>query len=68
MLPVILIDFVFSTSKNYYHQAFLEECKYVVKEKMMSKYIIDDITISCEFDREDFLDENSNEEISDEEN
>ena len=33
-LSVILIDSVFRTGKNYYPQVFLEECKYVVKEKI----------------------------------
>ena len=32
-LSVILINSVFKTSKNYYPQVFLEECKYVVKKK-----------------------------------
>ena len=32
---VILIDSVFRTGKNYYTQVFLEECKYVVKEKRL---------------------------------
>ena len=32
-LSVILIDSVFRTGKNYYPQVFLEECKYVIKEK-----------------------------------
>ena len=32
-LSVILIDSVFRTDKNYYPQVFLEECRYVVKEK-----------------------------------
>ena len=32
-LSVILIDSVFRTGKNYYPEVFLEECKYVVKEK-----------------------------------
>ena len=32
-LSVILINSVFRTGKNYYLQAFLEEYKYVVKEK-----------------------------------
>ena len=32
-LSVILIDSVFRTGKNYYPQVFLDECKYVVKEK-----------------------------------
>ena len=30
-LSVILINSVFRTSKNYYPEMFLEECKYVVK-------------------------------------
>ena len=37
----------------------LEECKYVVKEEKMSKYIIDNIEISDK--------KNSDEEISDDE-
>ena len=32
-LSVFLIDSVFRTGKNYYPQVFLEDCKYVVKEK-----------------------------------
>ena len=35
--------------KSYYPQVFLKECKYVVKEK---KYIIDDIEIPSDSDRE----------------
>ena len=58
-----MIDFVFRTCKNYYPQVFLEECKYVVKENKIPKYIIDDIEISSDSDRK-----NSDEEISDEEN
>ena len=45
-LSVILIDSVFRTGENYYPQVFLEECKYAVKEKKISKYIIDDTEIS----------------------
>ena len=66
-LSVILIDTVFRTSKNYYPHIFLEECKYVVKEKKMSKYITDDIGISSDSDREDSYKGNSNEENSDKE-
>ena len=32
-LSVVLINSVFRTGKNYYPRVFLEECKYVVKEK-----------------------------------
>ena len=41
-LSVILIDFVFRTGKSY-PQMFLEECKYVVKEKKMAEYITDNV-------------------------
>ena len=41
-LSVILIDSVFRVGKNYY-QVLLGECKYVIKEKKIPKYIIDDI-------------------------
>ena len=51
-LSVILINSVFRTGKNYYPQVFLEECKYVVKEKKIPKNIIDDIEISSDSDRE----------------
>ena len=41
-----MIDSVFRTGKNCYPQVFLEECKYVFKEKKIPKYIIDDIEFS----------------------
>ena len=67
-LSVILIDSVFRTGKNYYPQVFLEECKYAVKEKKIPKYIIDDIGISSDPNRENSDEENSGEKNSDEEN
>ena len=51
------------TGKNYYLLVFLEKCKYVVKEKKIPKYIIDDIEISSDSNKE-----NSDEQNSDEEN
>ena len=36
-LSVLLIDFVFKISKNYYQQVFLEKCKYIVKGKKISR-------------------------------
>ena len=59
-LSVILIDSVFRTGKNYYPQAFLEECKYIVKEIK--------ITEEIEMSSDDSDREDSNEEHSDEEN
>ena len=62
-MSVILIDSVFRTGKNYYLQVFLEECKYIVKEKEMPEYISDGRKISYDdSDREDSNEENSNEE------
>ena len=42
--PIIkLIDSIFRIGKNYFHKLLLEECKYVVKEEKMRKYI------TCDF-------------------
>ena len=58
-LSVILIDSVFKTGKNYYPQVFLEECKYMAKEKKESEYITDETEIaSDDSDREEFGEEN----------
>ena len=40
---------------------FLEEFKYVVKEKNIPRYIIDDIEISSDSDRENSAEESFNE-------
>ena len=47
---------------------FLEECKFVVTEEKIPKYIIDDIKISSDSDRENSNEENTNEEKSGVEN
>ena len=57
-LSIILIDFVFRTNKNYYSQAFLEVCKYLVKVKKMHKFITDNLEIYSD-------EENCNEKNSD---
>ena len=58
-----MINSVFRTSKSYYPQVLLEECKYVLKEKKMPDYVTDNIEISFDdSDREDSDEENSNEE------
>ena len=67
-LSVILIDSVFRTGKSYYPQVFLEECKYDVKEKKIPNYIIGNVEISSDSDRENSNEENSGEENSNEEN
>ena len=61
-LSVVLIDSVFRTGKDYYPQVFLEECKYVVKEKKIPNYIIDNVEISSDSDRGNYNEENSGEE------
>ena len=63
-----MIDSVFRTGKNYFSQVFLEERKYVVKEKRMPEYITDDIEISSDSDREDSDEENPDLENFDREN
>ena len=63
-----MIDSVFRIGRKYCPQVSLEECKYIVKEKKMPKYIIKDIEISSdESDKEDSQEENFDEENSDEE-
>ena len=57
---VILINSVLRTSKNYYPQVFLEECKYAVKEKKIPRCIIDNIEFFSDSDRENYDEENSN--------
>ena len=44
----VLIDFVFKKDKNYYPQVFSKECKYVEKGKKVTRYITDDLEISCD--------------------
>ena len=63
-----MIDSAFRTDKKYYPQVFLEECKYVIKEKKIPKYIIDNVEISSDSDRDNSDEENSNKDNSDEEN
>ena len=54
--------------RNYYPQVFLKECKYIVKEKKVSKSIIDNIEISSNSDKENTDEKYSDETVSDEEN
>ena len=62
-----MVDSDFRTGKNFYPGVFLEECKYVVKEKKMPEHITDDIDISSDdSDIEDSDEENSNEKNYDE--
>ena len=56
---VILIDSVFITDKNYYLQVFLEECKYVVKEKKILSILLKFLLILIE---KILIEENSEEE------
>ena len=46
--------------RNSLPQKFLEECKHMVKEKMMSKYINDDLQISSDDFDEKASDESGN--------
>ena len=63
-----MIYSVFRRGNNYHSRNFLEECKYVVKERKISRYIIDNIEISSDFNAENSDKENCNEENSDEKN
>ena len=62
-----MINSVYRADKSYYPQVFLEEYKYVVKEKTMSEYNTDNIEISSGDSYEkNFDEENSNKEKSNE--
>ena len=45
-LVVVLIDFVLKKDEKYYPQVFLEECKYIVKEKKIPGHVNDDLEFS----------------------
>ena len=58
---IIIIDSVVRVGKNYYPQVFLEQCKYISKEKNKSKFINDELEISSdEFDEKVYNEEISN--------
>ena len=54
-LSLTLLDSVYKKDNKYYTQVFLEERKYVVKEKKIHNYIIEDVHISSHSDEEDLL-------------
>ena len=62
-----MLDSVFRTSKNYYPQMFLEECKYGVKEKKFLSILLV-IEISSDSGEENPDEGNSDEKNSDEGN
>ena len=54
-LAVILIDFVLEKDENYYPQIFLKECKYIKKEKMVIRYISNDLKVFSDDSDQIFL-------------
>ena len=44
-VSVVLTDSVFKMGKNCYTQLFLEECKYILREKEATKHITENIEI-----------------------
>ena len=61
-----MIDSVVRTGKICYPQVYLDECKYVVKEINMPKYITDKVEVSS--GEENSSEKNSDRENSDEQN
>ena len=47
-LSVTLIDSVFKIYENYYPQIFLEEFKYVVKKKEVTRHITEELEVSSD--------------------
>ena len=57
-----MINSVYRKDESYYPSVFLEECKYVVKEKKkMSKFITDDIEISSDDSDKEYSDKDDDE-------
>ena len=54
---IILIESVFRTGINFYPEVFLEDCKYVVKEKKIPKYITGDLEIFSDSDRKNSVEQ-----------
>ena len=54
MILIILIDSVLKKHGNYFSQVFLEKCKYIEKLKKMTRYITDDLGISCDDSDEEY--------------
>ena len=63
-----MIDSVFRTGKNFYPQVFLGEYIYLVKEKKIATYIIADVKISSDSDKENSDEEKIDKKSSDKEN
>ena len=63
-----MIDSVFRTGKHFYPQVFLGEYIYVVKEKKIATYIIADVKISSDSDKENSDEEKIDKKSSDKEN
>ena len=51
---VVLVNSVFKMGKDYYFQMFLEECKYIVKEKAVATEDLENPFNSDECDEENF--------------
>ena len=45
---MILIDSVLKKDDKYYPQVFLEECKYIIKEKKKHRYFKEELEISSD--------------------
>ena len=62
------MDSVFRAGKNYYPQVFQKNVNMLLKKKKILNYIIHDIEISSDSDRESYDEEDSDKESSDEQN
>ena len=63
LLSMVFIDSVFIMGNNCYTQAFLEECKYIAKEKEVTRHITEGLEISSDDSNEensDYSDKESN--------
>ena len=56
-MSVILIDSVFTIGKSCYPPVVLEECKHIVREKKLSRYVNDGLEIYSDDSDEEASDE-----------
>ena len=52
-LSMVQIDSVLKMCESYYPQVFLKECKYIFKEKEVTRHLTEDLDISSNSDESD---------------
>ena len=59
-LSIIMLNSVIEVNEKYYHQTFLEECKYIQEKIKFENYINDNLDSDPDDDDDDDDDDNDN--------